>query len=310
MDPVPSYYILRYILKLPANHHSVVKAKENILNTERVKNIVRLQQNDGSFGYFHSLSCSSNYSITTEQALRRLKALGLDYGDLCIQKVVLYIERFLQGKEKFPDRREKSHDWDVFTSLMAAAQIHQFSPENESAMKIAKKWKEIIEYAFCDNEYNHKRYEEAYAAIFFNKPKGGRLVDFVHFYTLNLLKGVLSKETECLLLDYVINHSEGIYYVHDKPLNTLPENFTSKQTGRYLSAIEIMSGYTSSKERLSFAAEWIMNNVSEDGFWDMGTGVRDNVVFPLSSSWRNALNRKLDCTVRIMSLLTKLGYTF
>lgn len=287
----------------------VVKAKENILNTKWVNDIIKHQHSDGSFGFFHSLSLSNNYSMTTEQALRRLKVLGLDYGDLYIQRIILYIEGFLQGKEQFPDRREKTHDWDVYTHLMAAAQIRQFSPENEIAMNIAKKWEEIIEYTFLDNGYNQKRYEEAYEGSFFIKPKGGRLVDFVHFYILTLLCGLLSAKTECLLLDYVINHPIGIYYIYDKPLNILPDNFASKHASRYLSAIELLSGYTSSKESLFYVAEWLINNVSKDGFWDMETGVKDNVVFPLSNSWRNPINRKLDCTVRIMSLLAKLGYT-
>ncbi|MDF2672306.1 MAG: hypothetical protein K0R09_571 [Clostridiales bacterium] len=310
MDPVPSYYLQKYILKLPANHDLVVKTKEKILSTKWVKDILMLQQEDGSFGHFHSLSYSNNYSITTEQALRRLRVLGLDYRDLCIKKIVMYMEGFLLGKEKFPDRREKIHDWDIYTHLMAATQIRRFFPESELAMGIANQWKEIIEYAFSDNGYNQRRYEEVYEAIFSIKPRGGRLVDFVHFYPLILLGGLLSKKIECLVLDYVINHPTGIYYVYDKPLNILPESFTSKQGSRYLSGIEILSEYTNSKDKLSFAADWLMNNVSEDGFWDMGTAVKDNVVFPLSSSWRNNFNRKLDCTVRIMALLTKLGYTF
>lgn len=310
MDPVPYYYILRYVLKLPVNQDLLVQAKEKILSTKWVEDILILQKEDGSFGDFHSLSHSSNYSITTEQALRRLKILGLDYGDLCIKKTVLYMERFLQGKEKFPDRVEKIHDWNIYTQLMAATQIRRFLPDNELAMGIANQWKEIIEYAFSDNGYNQRRYEEVYEAIFSIKPRGGRLVDFVHFYPLTLLDGLLSKKIEGLVLDYVINHPTGIYYIYDKPLNILPESFTSKQATRYLSGIEILSEYTNSKEKLSFAATWLMNNVSEDGFWDMGTDVKDNVVFPLSSSWRNDFNRKLDCTVRIMTLLTKLGYTF
>jgi hypothetical protein len=116
-----------------------------------------------------------------------------------------------------------------------------FLPENESAMNIANQWKEIIIYAFSNNEYNQKRYEEAYEAIFLIKPRDGRLIDFVHFYLLTLLCGLPSKKTECLLLDYVINHPKGIYYIYDKPLNTLPENFASEQASRYLSGIEILS---------------------------------------------------------------------
>jgi hypothetical protein len=42
------------------------------------KKIIELQHDDGSWGYFHTLSNpSSNQPMTTEQALRRLEILGL-----------------------------------------------------------------------------------------------------------------------------------------------------------------------------------------------------------------------------------------
>lgn len=213
IDPVPYYRILRDIVKLPIDHHLIAKAKDDILNTKRVKDILALQLNNGSWGYFHSLSMPDKYPMTTEQALRRLKILGLDYNDLCIKNAVSYMERFLQGKEDFPDRKEKLHDWSIFTHLMAAAQIRLLVPSNEAAMGTANKWKDIIEFAFSDYEYSQKLYEEAYTAAFLIKPRGGRLVDFVNFYPLTLLNGLLTKKTECKMLDYVINHSEGIYYI-------------------------------------------------------------------------------------------------
>lgn len=307
MDPVPKYHILRDIMKLPPDHDRMIKAKKDVLGTKWVKDIVEFQQDNGSWGYFHSLSSYDKYTITTEQALRRLRILGLDYSDLCIKKAVSYMDRFLLGMEEFPDRKEKIHDWTVFTHLMAAAQIRQFSPENKSALAVADKWRKIVEYAFSGHEYDQKLYEEAYASTFLMKPKGGRLTDFVHFYTLTLLYGLLTKKTECMMLDYIIEHPDGIYYIYEDCLNALPDKFASKQANRYLTAIEILSGYTYAKERLSMVSDWLMNNADEDGFWDMGIGAKDNVQYPLSNSWRNALSRKIDCTVRIMSLLNRIG---
>lgn len=303
LDPVPRYLILRDILKLPKDNNLIIEAKKDVLQTKWVKDIIGLQQSNGSFGYFHSLNYSKGDFITTEQALRRLKILGLDINDLCIQNTISYLERFLKGKEDFPDRKEKLHDWTIFTNLMAAVQIRQFESSNKTALHVANKWKGIIEYAFSDNKYDQKRYEEAYTETFFKKPRGGRLVDFVHFYPVVLLRGILTKETECMILDYIINYPNGIYYIYDSCINILPESFDSKQTSRYLTAIELLSKYTYGREKLTFVYEWLINNLEEDGLWHMGTSVKDGVVYPLSNSWRNSLNRKIDCTVRIMSLL-------
>lgn len=307
-DPIPRHLIYRDILKLPSDDPRLTEAKKAVLETKHVKDILSLQQSNGSWGFFHSLSMPDQYPMTTEQALRRLRILGLDYNDLPIKKAVQYMEGHLLGELEFPDRKEKVHNWTIFTQLMAAAQIRQFHPASKPAMKIANKWKDIIEYSFSGQGYSQERYEEAYKSVHSLKPKGGRLVDFMNFYPLALLQGLLTEETERKMLDYALSHPQGVYYIHDKCMNSLPASFTSKEANRYLNAVELLSGYKCVKSKLSFVSEWLLDNVGDDGFWDMGPSVRENIVFPLSDSWRKALNRKIDCTVRIISLLDKIGY--
>jgi hypothetical protein len=310
IDPVPKYRLLRDIVKLPEDEPQLVTAKEEVLRTKWVIDLISLQQPNGSWGYFHSLSTKSDYTITTEQALRRLRILGLDYRDKCIQKAVGYMKRYLLGEEDFPDRKEKLHDWTIATHLMIAAQIRLFLPEDKLAVNIAHKWKDIIEYAFSGSEYSQKLYEEAYEETFHKKPRGGRLVDFTNFYPLTLLSGLLSGDAESKVLDYVISRPEGIYYIYDKCLGVLPEDFASKQASRYLAAVELLSGYSAAKEKFSYVVKWLQENCGEDGFWDMGASTKDGIQYPLSASWKKDINRKIDCTVRVASLLVKLGQTF
>ena len=82
------------------------------------KAILALQEEDGKWGYFHSLSRFYASPITTEQALRRLKRLGFTEEDACIQKALSYMNDCLTGKKQIPDRAEKVHDWSIFTSLI------------------------------------------------------------------------------------------------------------------------------------------------------------------------------------------------
>ena len=52
--------------------------------------IIDLQKDDGSWGYFHSLATSkTKYSMTTEQALRRLLRLNFTKDDVVIKKLFL-----------------------------------------------------------------------------------------------------------------------------------------------------------------------------------------------------------------------------
>lgn len=48
------------------------------------KMILALQEPDGKWGCFHSLSRFYGADITTEQALRRLERLGFTQEDACI----------------------------------------------------------------------------------------------------------------------------------------------------------------------------------------------------------------------------------
>ena len=62
-------------------------------NSRWAKEIISLQKPDGSWGYFHTLSNpTKSQPITTEQALRRLKILGLTENDEPIQRALKYIE--------------------------------------------------------------------------------------------------------------------------------------------------------------------------------------------------------------------------
>ena len=122
------------------------------------KQLIALQEADGKWGCFHSLSKVYNASVTTEQALRRLERLGYTMEDTCIQKAVSYMSDCLSGKKTIPDRAEKLHDWDVFTHLMLAAWIRRFTTSDPAANLIAERWAQIIRAAFANGHYRHDAY--------------------------------------------------------------------------------------------------------------------------------------------------------
>ena len=266
------------------------------------KSIIALQDEDGKWGWFHSLSQFYNSPITTEQALRRLERLGYTIEDECIQKALSYMDDCLIEKRTIPDRREKLHDWDIFTSMILAAWIRRFTLDNPNANKVAERWADIISHAFADGIYNHEKYVAAYCDIFGIKPRGSRFIDFVNFYTISMLRNCLDEQTEIALVDYVLNKEDGIYYIYDRKLSDLPGCFESKEASRYLGAIELLSEYKFAIGKLQFVAEWLIDNKNERGRWDMGKAVNDKVYFPLSDDWRKKEFRETDCTERIDAL--------
>lgn len=271
------------------------------------KEIVNLQNKDGSWGYFHTLSDPNKNPMTTEQALRRLEILGYTIYDDCIQKSVEYMVKCLERKIQMPDRREKTHDWDIFTDLMLSTWIRRFTKDIPVANKLANAWTDIISSAFASGYYSNQDYILASNHTFSQKLYGGRLLDFVNFYHVSLISDCLDIETEKLVFDYILNYEKGIYYMGiDRPAYILPEVFESKDTSRFLRLIELLSKYKNNLHKLSYVVDWLSKNKNQEGKWDMGTKAKDNISFPLSDSWRTKESRINDCTYTINKLLDKI----
>lgn len=275
-------------------------------NGKWARDIIALQDDEGKWGWFHSLSQFYDSPITTEQALRRLERLGYSLEDQCIQKAVAYMDDCLTGIKTIPDRREKLHDWDIFSSLILSAWIRRFTKNNTNANAVAKQWAKIVSCAFASGSYDHVAYIAAFQDIWGIKPRGSRFIDFVSFYPVSMLVDCLDEKTEIAFVDYILNKDDGIYYIYDKKILSLPVSFTGRETSRYLGAIELLAEYQSARKKLHFVVDWLNSNRNDHGCWDLGKTVNDKVYFPLSDDWRKKGARELDCTERIEALINKL----
>ncbi len=236
--------------------------------------------------------------------MRKLEALGYTIEDSCIQSTIAALHDCLTGKRQLPDRREKSHDWDAFTDLMLAAWVRRFTDGSDAANRIAGMWGAVVSSAFRSDSYNHEAYLAAYRQTFGRPAKGSRLVDFVTFYQVSLIRDQLDTVTENRVLEHILRSEAGIYYLGwPHPAAQLPDAFMSLQASRYLSVLELLSGYRQSRHQLQFAADWLLSHQNADETWDMGVSAADQVIFPLSDSWRDKHCRIADCTYRISKIV-------
>lgn len=271
------------------------------------KQILSMRQADGLWGNFHTLSRPvPGKSYTTEQAIRRLWFLGYTADDEVIQVVLERMEQCIRGERPIDDYREKKHDWPLFEKLMLAAWLRIFDPQNPAALEIAFQWAEIVEKAFSGGRYSREDDEAAFKEWKKRRPRSGFESGFGMFYHAALLAGVLSPKTETLFLDYYLSRPEGMFYIYDQPLNQPPETFQSRDTSRWLAAMEVLSRYAQAKEKLGFAAEWLRSHRDETGRWDFGANAQDGIYFPLSDRWdKNA--RIADSTYRVHKFLQTLA---
>ncbi|MCL1830413.1 MAG: hypothetical protein FWG21_03185 [Oscillospiraceae bacterium] len=272
-----------------------------------IEQILALQQEDGSFGTFHTLSMpTSSKDITTEQALRRLSVLGLTKEDEPIRSVLTYIKNCLLGDISIPDRREKVLNWDAFQAHMLAAWIKHFDPTDETINPISDMWSDIISKSFSDGSFDSTVYEQEYRKRIPKLNSAERLINISTMYMVILLKDNLDEVTENRYIDYVIDNPKGIYYVYPKRIRDIPSGFQSLDCSCYLAALELLADYNCSASKLAFARDWILFHREQGGRWDLGPKAYDRVYFPLSDSWRDVETRRRDCTERIEKLLKKI----
>lgn len=260
-------------------------------------------------GNFHTLSVPrAGQPYATEQALRRLHALGYGAQDAPIARTLDTLRATLCGAFDMPDAREVTHDWGLFTRLMMAGWLRVFLPDDPDACAFADRWAGVVAAAFASGAYDDARYREAYTAAFGLPPRGARFVDFTSFYTAALLVNRLDAATERAYLDYVLTHPHGIYYVYHARLDT-PPAFESIEATRYIAALRLLArhGSPQARARLAFAADWLLAHRLPDGGWDMGAAARDGIRLPISDRWRTPARRQADCTAYVRDTLAMLG---
>lgn len=267
--------------------------------------LLAAQNPDGTWGTcFHGLAQPTNAPLTTEQALRRLHALGFTIADEPVRRCVDTMAACLLGERKIDASWEKGIDWAMFEPLMLAAWIRRFAPSQPDALALARRWARIAEAGFASGAYDISAWNAAYEAEFHRLARHPRPLVLSAFYHGMLLPGLLTPDCERAFVRHILN--AGMYYVYDRPLITPPAALYSKEASYWLAALEVLAEYPCAKRLLAFAAAWLHLSADDDGMWDFGPRANDKVYFPLSDAWRTGAIRRADCTGRVQRFLDKI----
>lgn len=269
--------------------------------------VLAAQKEDGTWGTcFHGLAQPGSAPLTTEQALRRLHALGFTREDAPIRRCIDTMAACLRSERKIDAYWEKGIDWAMYEPLMLAAWIRRFDPEHPDALGYARRWAKVAEAAFAGGTCDEAAWLAAYENEFHRSARHPQPLRLSPLYHAMLLPGMLSPKAESAFVDHLLHRPDGMYYIFPKPLCYPPAVFCAKETSCWLAALELLAPYACAKEKLAFAAAWLWTNIRADGQWDLGAKVGDKVYFPLSDSWRREADRLRDCTERIRALLDKI----
>jgi hypothetical protein len=91
------------------------------------------------------------------------------------------------------------------------------------------------------------------------------------------------------ILEVIERNGYPPYIEYDFKRGIYPKDKNINEHLKYIEALILLTGYSGAVEKLSFVADWLMNNRGSDGLWDMGAVAKDGIHFPLSDSWRNQL---------------------
>ena len=306
-QPVPRFRLLRDVLFLKPDDPELISAKSAALQSQWVKELEGVQESNGIWGRFHSQDTKVKKTFrTSEAAIQRALSLGLDKDDAILKRAVSYIEKFLLGQEQWSDWAEKHEGWVVNTRFITAGTLAKVDPLHPLLPPYHAVWVEILKRTFASGTYDAAAERAAHRqlnAIF----TPGKYLHLGMLYPLLILTSgsrPLPEGLEDSLLKWLWQRAEGTYYVTPHRLSDFPAISLPRFCG-WLTALEVLSRFPHWKNVAGDAIDWIWSQRAADGLWDMGSSARTDISFPLSDSWRDAKDRKIDCTVRVLAVLAK-----
>lgn len=309
-DAIPKYKIMKQLLEYDADNSLLTLAAEEAMASEQVQVLVRQQSQVGSWGkrFFTRNKVVKNPAHTTETALIRLNAMAVDPSRDVMIKAVEYMEKLLDGRLKWPDKIDTALGNEEAMRLVITARLSEIVPDHPYVINYADSIIKILSAAFSQGYFDEGQMREVSEDILGIRLDSDCQICF-SLYPLILLRNKLDYELEQKWMDHIFNKRRGIYLINNRSLNHLPLSFPSKESMRYINAIDILSWFPSAMSYLDHARDWLWDQLIGNGLWDFGSFGRDGLELPLSKSWRDPICRQIDSTVRVLTILHRIQRT-
>jgi hypothetical protein len=301
-EAILTYRLLREVLQVPSNSPELAKAKEAALNSKWVRQLEESQLPDGSWGRFHSQDTKIKTAFrTTEEAIDRAVALGLEPGDRILKRVSRYIQDALLGDTHITDLNEKAESWPLLVNYILAGRLGQIDPANKLLDSLWIYLVEVAQQAFASGNYCQEDESAAYLRMSGVHVPGGFLESQHALWILSSRQ--LPHQLDHALVSWIWHKPDGIRYIR-----TTMQNPSSRQIGYWLRSMNLLSRFGSWREISLDSLNHLCEQRDKQGLWDFGSDIARSIDFPLSESWRHSISRKLDYSTCILVLLRKFFY--
>jgi len=296
-DSIPRFVLLKEWKGLKCGDPQYEAAYAQVLQHPLFQKIAEEQTADGYWGAYHG---------DTEAVIRQLLWMGVDPKHPVLQKVARFTERVLQGEDIWHQRCEK-HDterwWlEMFMPLVSAAMLSLLDPHHPLVRQHAEVWREFVLAAFAHGEYDPLAETAAQYGYF--KIKTKRTIPFYNYYCVLLLssqKGILPPDIERKVFEYCLHREAGMYYIYDKNPSCLVPISDTKNSYHWLRNLSIIARFSVWDEYKDSYYDWVWQQRTLDGLWDLGNKPRG--FLQLSDSWRQRKNRIIDSSVYVLRFL-------
>jgi len=303
-DPVVRFRLLRDVLKVPPDTNTLINARNEMLQSRWIQELESEQREDGSWGRFHSAMKTKARIVTTEAAVERGLALGLEASHPIFHATINYLSLLLEGVIDFPDPPERNNRWTTGKQLFTAATLARICPTLPILEKTWELWATIAKRTFNSGKYDPEAEIQAHQMLTGASVKGSYLV-LNNRYLLALLgsrAAKLPKALENALVHWVWHKEDGVGYL-EIPLSNPPCRFTRGMLDRLFTSLELLSYFPSWRKLADSMIGWLWTHRNEEVFWNFGSRASISVYFPLSENWRKKKNQQHDWSTRVLALL-------
>ncbi|MHB9031697.1 MAG: hypothetical protein ACYC6L_01490 [Anaerolineae bacterium] len=310
-QPVPRYRLLRDVLRLPGSDIELTAARSALDAVPAVRKLAAAQLADGSWGRFHSQDTSVRQPFaTSEAAIERALALGLDVRGPLLARTAGYIRRHLRGEVTWSDRPEKHDDprlWPFFTRFISAGRLAQLDPADPLLADSAAFINALLAASFPDGRHDPDAEVRAQQALSGIATRGHwPLLSTVYGAALLGAAWPLPAGLEAAWVQFILDRAGGLNYVtpgHARLAD--PPALQDPRLSSWLRAHELLSVFPAWHTLAADNTAWLWARRGADGLWDAGPRASRYLYWPLSDDWRRRENRIIDGSVRILALLRR-----
>lgn len=236
LEPLPRYIYLKEIERVHETDKNCIDLQEKIRESKWYRQLENGMLEDGSYGRFHTMDSKDKTGRvfkTTEEAIRRMKDVGLSASDKLVQKVCNIMCKYITGEANWSDRIEKHYGFEKALNSMVGANMALLEDTSEETQRYKKLCAFYIEESFHGGEFfqmdiwnrmNYDNYD------FMLKPFT------VHILWLLNNNPYISEKILHKFMYLVLTREEGIYYLYDNMISKFVD-IEDKHFLKWLNAI-------------------------------------------------------------------------